>query len=132
MPGLDYRQARAGVRIAEVLALMDYEGPWQSGAQRRGPCPLHGSRSPTSRVFAVHLDKNVYHCFRCGAHGNALDLWSAWTGQPLYAAVVDLYQRLGRAVPWRDGAAARPRHGAAHGRRGRRDPHEESQSMHDP
>jgi DNA primase len=129
MPGLDYRQARAGVRIAEVLALMDWEATWHAGAQRRGPCPLHGSRAPTSRVFAVHLDKNVYHCFRCGAHGNALDLWCAWTEEPLHAAVVELYQRLGRAVPWYDGAAARPRPGAA---RGRRDRHEEGPSMHDP
>ena len=51
-------------------------------------------------MFAAHLGKNVYHCFRCGAGGNALDLWAALTRQSLYAAVVDLCERLGRPVPW--------------------------------
>ncbi len=99
MPGIDFREARARVRIAEVLALMGLEPRRVLGEQARGPCPLHRSQSPTSRVFAVHLGKNSYHCFRCGAGGNALDLWAAWTRQSLYAAVVDLYQRLGRDLP---------------------------------
>ena len=100
MRGIDFREARAGVRIAEVLLLMGFEPGRLVGAQLRGPCPLHRSHSPTSRVFAAHLEKNIYHCFRCGAHGNALDLWAAWTAQELHAAVLDLYQRLGRKVPW--------------------------------
>jgi DNA primase len=100
MPAIDYRAARAGIRLAEVLELIAYQPRWRRGEQWRGPCPLHGSRSTSSRVFAAHLGKNVYHCFRCGAGGNALDLWAAWSRQPLYAAVLDLYQRLGRPVPW--------------------------------
>jgi len=100
MRGIDFRAARTQVRIAEVLALLGYRPRHVVGSQVRGPCPLHRSHSPTSRVFAVALDKNVYHCFRCGAGGNALDLWAAWTRQSLHAAVVDLYQRLGREVPW--------------------------------
>jgi DNA primase len=100
MPGINFREARARVRIAEVLELMGCVGRRVSGGLMRGPCPLHGSRSPTSRVFAVDLGKNLYHCFRCGAGGNALDLWAAWTEQGLHAAVIDLYQRLGRDVPW--------------------------------
>ena len=61
---------------------------------------MHGSRSRTSRAFAAHLGKNVYHCFRCGAGGNALDLWAALSRQPLHAAVLDLCERLHRPVPW--------------------------------
>jgi DNA primase len=100
MRGIDFAEARAQVRIAEVLDLIGYEPRRIVGGQTRGPCPLHRSRSPTSRVFAVHLHKNVYHCFACGAAGNALDLWAAWTRQSLYAAIVDLFQRLGRDIPW--------------------------------
>ena len=70
------------------------------GQQARGSCPLHGARAPGGRVFAVHWQKNIFHCFVCGAGGNALDLWAAWTRQDLYAAVVDLFQRLGRDIPW--------------------------------
>jgi DNA primase len=100
MPAIDYRAVRASIRPAEVLELIGYQPQARRGQAWRGPCPLHGSRSATSRAFAVHLGKNVYHCFRCGAGGNALDLWAAVTGQPLHAAVQDLCQRLGRPVPW--------------------------------
>ena len=100
MRGIDFAEARARVRIAEVLALMGYEPRRIVGQQARGPCPLHRSRSLPSRVFAVHLHKNVYHCFACGAGGNALDLWAAWRRQNLYAAVIDLFGRPGCQVPW--------------------------------
>jgi DNA primase len=109
MPGIDYRAVRASIRLTDVLDLIDYQPRSRFGAQLRGPCPLHGSSAPTSRVFAAHLGKNVYHCFRCGAGGNALDLWVALTGQSLHAAVIDLCQRLHRPVPWlpvRSSAAA--------------------------
>ena len=107
MRGIDFRVARTQVRIAEVLGLLGFEPVRVVARQARGPCPLHRSRSRTSRVFAVQLDKNLYHCFRCGAGGNALDLWAAWTGQDLHVAVMDLYQRLGRAVPWLPAASWR-------------------------
>lgn len=96
MPGIDFRQARAEIRLAEVLALVDYQPQQRAGVQLRGPCPVHGSQSATSRSFAAHLGKGVWQCFVCRAHGNALDLWAAVTRQPIYAAVLDLYRRLGR------------------------------------
>jgi DNA primase len=100
MPGIDFREARARLQLVEVLELIGFEACHRVGEQVRGPCPLHRSRTPASRSFAVHLGKNAYHCFRCGAGGNALDLWATWTKQNLHAAVVDLCQRLGRDVPW--------------------------------
>ncbi len=99
MPGIDFRQARQEVRLSEVLALVGYEPRPRGGEQRRGPCPVHRSRSATSRCFAAHLGRNVWHCFRCGAGGNALDLWAALTQQEIYEAVLDLYRRLGRTPP---------------------------------
>jgi DNA primase len=100
MPGIDYRQARCQLRLAEVLELIGYRPRWVVGQQWRGPCPLHESRSPTSRSFAAHVGKNVYRCFRCGKAGNVLDFWVDWTRQNLHAAVLDLCQRLGQEVPW--------------------------------
>jgi DNA primase len=100
MPGIHFAEARSRVRIAEVLDLMGYQPRRVVGRQARGPCPLHRSRSPSSRAFAVHGEKNIYYCFACKAGGNALDLWAAWTRQDCYAAVVDLFQRLGREIPW--------------------------------
>ena len=100
MPAIDYRRARAELRLAEVLTLIGYTPPSRQGEQLRGPCPLHGSRSKTSRAFAAHLGRNLYHCFRCGAGGNALDLWAALSRLPLHAAVLDLCERLHHPVPW--------------------------------
>ena len=100
MPAIDFRQARSQLGLAEVLALLGFVAHRRHGAQLRGPCPLHRWPSATSRCFAAHLGKGAWHCFRCGAGGNALDLWAAVTRQPLHAAVLDLCQRLGRAVPW--------------------------------
>jgi DNA primase len=68
---------------------------------------VHRSTRPARRSFAAHLGKGVahlgkgvWHCFHCGAGGNALDLWAAVSGQPLHTAVIDLCDRLGQAVPW--------------------------------
>ena len=96
MPAIDFRQARAEVQLAEVLRLLGH------APRRRGPCPVHGSRSPRSRSFAAELERNLWYCFRCRRGGNALDLWIAVTGHPLHEAVLDLYRRLGHSVPWLD------------------------------
>jgi DNA primase len=104
MPAIDYRRARRQLRLAKVLELIGYQPRWRHGAHGRGPCPLHGSRSATSRVFVVHLERDLFHCFRCGAGGNALDLWAALQRLPLHAAVLDLCQRLHEPVPWLDDA----------------------------
>jgi DNA primase len=110
MAGIDLRQARVCVRLAEVLDLIGFEPTVRRGDQVRGPCPVHGSRTAGSRSLAAHLGKNAWHCFGCGAGGNALDLWAALTRQPLYAAVIDLYVRLGREVPWLRRAAEQEKH----------------------
>jgi hypothetical protein len=107
MPLVDFRQARAEVRLAEVLQLLGWSARTRVGAQVRGACPVHRSSSATSRVFAAHLERGIWQCFRCGAAGNALDLWAQVTGQGIYQAVVDLYGRLGRALPWLPAAAAK-------------------------
>jgi len=99
MPPIDFAAARAQLRLAAVLALAGFTPSSRRGLQLRGPCPVHRSTRPTSRSFAAHLGKNVWHCFACGAGGNVLDLWVALTGQPVYAAVLDLCARLGQNVP---------------------------------
>jgi hypothetical protein len=100
MPLLDFRQARAEVRLADVLQLLGWTARTRRGAQVRGACLVHPSSSATSRVFSAHLERGIWQCFRCGAAGNALDLWAQVTGQGIYQAVLDLYRRLGRALPW--------------------------------
>jgi DNA primase len=100
MPAIDFREARARLRLAEALELLGFEARSRVGAQVRGPCPLHRSRALRSRSFAAHLGKGLWHCFGCGAGGNVLDLWAQVTRQNVYAATIDLCRRLGRDVPW--------------------------------
>jgi DNA primase len=100
MPLVDLRQARREIRLGWVLEMLGWQPREGRGEQVRGACPLHGSTSPRSRSFSAHLGRGVWHCFRCEASGNALELWARTTGQSLYQAVLDLYERLGREVPW--------------------------------
>ncbi len=71
MPGIDFVLLRRQVPLAQVLELIGFRALTRVGAQLRGPCPVHGSKSPRSRSFAAHLTKQCWHCFRCGASGNA-------------------------------------------------------------
>ena len=100
MAGIDYVTLRRRLRLSQVLELTGFVATTRCGAQVRGRCPLHESHSPRSRSFAAHLERHCWQCFRCGAHGNALDLWMAATGQPLYEAALDLCNRLSVDVPW--------------------------------
>jgi hypothetical protein len=60
---------------------------------------VHGSKAPRSRSFAAQLEKNCWHCFRCGAGGNALDLYLAATRLPVYDGALELCARLHLPVP---------------------------------
>jgi DNA primase len=100
MAGIDFAALRRQLRLGQVLELLGFVPSARAGAQVRGPCPVHGSRTPRSRSFVAHLQRQCWQCFRCGAHGNALDLWVAVTGLPLYEAALDLCRRLHVAIPW--------------------------------
>jgi DNA primase len=99
MAGVDYAALRSRLTLGQVLELLGFVPSTHFGAQVRGPCPVHGSHTPRSRSFSAHLERHCWHCFGCGAHGNALDLWVAATKLPLYEAALDLCQRLNLEVP---------------------------------
>ena len=98
-PAIDFAAVRAVVTMAAVLNLLGFQPGSRRGGQQRGPCPLHGSTSGTSRCFSVNLEEHTFHCFKCGRSGNALDLWAQATQQSVYDAALDLCQRLGIPVP---------------------------------
>jgi DNA primase len=100
MPSIDFRQLRAQVSLAEVLQLLRFEAAERQGDQVRGACPLHErSGARKHRSFSAHLGRNVFHCFKCGASGNHLDLWARARKQTLYEAALDLCARLHKEVP---------------------------------
>jgi hypothetical protein len=64
---VDLDALRARVSIRDVLAAAGYDVPTRSG---RTCCPLHGGQNATA--FAVN--ERRYHCFGCGAGGDAFEL----------------------------------------------------------
>ena len=97
-PAIDFAAVRAAITLAAVLQLLGCQ-LHGSGAQQRGPCPLHGSTSGTSRCFSANRDKNAFRCFKCGRQGNALDLWAAAQQLNPHDAAIDLCERLGIPPP---------------------------------
>ena len=99
-PAIDFAAVRAAITIAAVLELLGAcPAERTRGGQYRGPCPLHGSTAATSRCFSADLEQHIFHCFKCGRSGNALDLWAQATQQSAYDAAIDLCQRLHLPVP---------------------------------
>jgi len=75
---IDFPRLRSQITLERVLRHLGYFDRLRGrGPQRRGPCPVHGSKRSRGRTFSVHLDKNIFQCFHppCGASGNVLDLW---------------------------------------------------------
>jgi DNA primase len=101
MPAIDFTLLRQRITLTQVLELVGFEPVTQRGPQWRGRCPVHGSRSRRSRSFAAHVERHCWHCFGCGAGGNALDLYLAVTKLPVYAGALELCDRLHLPVPWR-------------------------------
>src|SRR5271157_4315420 len=100
MPGVDFALLRARVALSDVLGLIGFIPCETSGAQVRGPCPVHHSASPSSRSFSANLNLHIYRCFKCGSSGNQLDLYAAVTGLSFFEATVELCEKLHREIPW--------------------------------
>jgi len=108
MPGIDFKQVRQQISIAQVLDLLGFVPTVRIGMRLRGPCPIHGSCSSQSRVFSVSLAHDRYRCFRCHSAGTQLDLWAAVHDLPLHAATKDVCRRLGVPIPWLAFPPAKP------------------------
>lgn len=99
-PAIDFAAVRAAITMTAVLQLLGCcPDRHTRGQQYRGPCPLHGSTSGTSRCFSANLEQQMFHCFKCGRSGNALELWAQANRLSIYDAAIDLCQRLNIALP---------------------------------
>ena len=68
----------------------------KAGINYKGLCPFHGEKSPS---FIVSPTRQTYHCFGCGAHGDALRFLTEHHGLNFVEAVKDLAQSAGMVVP---------------------------------
>lgn len=77
----------------------------RSGSEWRGYCPFHKEKTAS---FFVSPTKQFFHCFGCGAHGDAFSWLMDHDRLEFREAVEMLAQRAGLAVP-ADAAPARER-----------------------
>ncbi|KAA2214706.1 DNA primase [Teichococcus oryzae] len=66
----------------------------RAGRQWKGCCPFHGEKSPSFYVYDDH-----YHCFGCGAHGDAIAFVMQNQGATFPEAVERLAAEAGLEVP---------------------------------
>ena len=68
----------------------------RKGRRFSGLCPFHSEKTPS---FSVVDDQGFYHCFGCGAHGDAISFLRETDGLDFMEAVERLAGMAGLAVP---------------------------------
>jgi DNA primase len=97
-PGLTLEDFKARLPIVDVV------GRWVRLKPRArhdfwGCCPFHNEKTPS---FHVRQDKGIYHCFGCGAHGNAIDFVMAVEHVEFAEALDRLGELTGLPAPRRE------------------------------
>jgi DNA primase len=83
-------------RVDIVDVVSRYVQLKKGGANFQGLCPFHSEKTPS---FSVSPAKQFYHCFGCGAHGNAIGFLMAYAGLGYVDAIKDLASGVGMQVP---------------------------------
>ncbi|NMD71881.1 DNA primase [Bacillus sp. DNRA2] len=81
-------QIRQTVDIVDVIS--EYIQLKKQGRNYFGLCPFHGENSPS---FSVSPDKQIFHCFGCGAGGNVFTFLMEKEGLTFVEAAVRLAAR---------------------------------------
>ncbi len=68
----------------------------KSGSSYTGLCPFHNEKSPS---FSVSGQRQLYHCFGCGAGGNVITFIMEYENMTFLEAVKMLGERAGVALP---------------------------------
>jgi DNA primase len=75
----------------------------RAGREWKACCPFHNEKTPS---FTINDEKGFYHCFGCGAHGDAIRWMTDQRGLPFMDAVKELAAAAGMDVPAPDPRAA--------------------------
>ena len=73
----------------------------KAGKNYQACCPFHNEKSPS---FTVSQDKQFYHCFGCGAHGNAISFIMEFDRLEFVEAIEELARYHGLEVPREKGS----------------------------
>lgn len=82
---------------ADIVELIDSRVPLKkAGKNYQACCPFHTEKSPS---FSVSPDKQFYHCFGCGEHGNAISFLMEFDRLEFPDAVDELASLYNMEVP---------------------------------
>ncbi len=68
----------------------------RAGREYKGCCPFHNEKTPS---FYINDDKQFYHCFGCGAHGDIIGFTMRNDGLSFPEAIETLATQAGLTVP---------------------------------
>lgn len=82
---------------ADIVELVESRVPLKkAGKNYQACCPFHTEKSPS---FTVSQDKQFYHCFGCGEHGNAISFLMEFDRLDFPDAVDELASHYNMEVP---------------------------------
>ncbi len=82
---------------ADIVELIDSRVPLKkAGKNYQACCPFHTEKSPS---FTVSQDKQFYHCFGCGEHGNAISFLMEFERLDFVDAIEELASHYAMEVP---------------------------------
>ncbi|MFC3031467.1 DNA primase [Pseudoalteromonas fenneropenaei] len=88
----------------DIVDLIDGRiGLKKAGKDYQACCPFHNEKSPS---FTVSRDKQFYHCFGCGANGNAISFVMEYDKLEFVDAIEELAAILNLDVPREQGTGA--------------------------
>ena len=94
IPDEKIEEVRAAADIVDVVG--DYVQLKRSGSSFKGLCPFHSEDTPS---FNIDPDKNLYHCFGCGAGGDVFKFVQEIEGVGFLEGVRLLADRYGIPLP---------------------------------
>lgn len=77
----------------------------KQGKNYHACCPFHNEKTPS---FTVSAEKQFYHCFGCGAHGNAIGFLMDFDRLEFVEAVEELASQHGLEIPRETGSHSQP------------------------
>lgn len=81
---------------ADIVDIVDSRVPLKkAGKNYQACCPFHNEKSPS---FTVSQDKQFYHCFGCGEHGNAISFLMEFDRLDFVDAIEELSSHCGIEV----------------------------------
>jgi DNA primase len=91
------RQIKSRIDLVQLMG--EYTPLRKAGANFSGCCPFHQERTPSMHVYT---DQQTYHCFGCGAHGDAITLVREKERVDFADAVELLARRAGITIAYQD------------------------------